>query len=500
MLAARMQRSTARALAAVLSTRRSHNESTLPLDDPQVLYPRCSRAMLASPRKMIALAVIGAAVVLVATQFAPQPAIKSALPADSFARAIQTGNGRLLELCISERADPNGPGADGRTPLLIAVQQQDRGLIARLLELGASVDVADHTGLTPVMLAAASGQLDLLRTFLERSQQPGALDHEGRSAAHHAVLAQQPEALELALSALNEPDTTTLLASACETGNLRMIRRVLERAPAGLEWSAGTRRALSIALAERDADSLRLLLGKHAAPPTLEGGTTPLLAHAIAIEDTELFNALLAAGADPNTVVPTPTDKSFVSLVKSENLRSYLRGDDGVTVLMLAAASGQSEYVRALLDAGADRNRQTSRFKMLALYFAARTEKSNVVQMLLGRGPSPDQLRVEISLAMQKASVLKNGVPILQTSVSTGRKGFDTPAGEYVVTDKKRDHVSSIYKVPMPFFMRLNCRDFGLHAGAVPRYPASHGCIRLPADIAQKLFSEIPVGTVVTIN
>jgi lipoprotein-anchoring transpeptidase ErfK/SrfK len=120
--------------------------------------------------------------------------------------------------------------------------------------------------------------------------------------------------------------------------------------------------------------------------------------------------------------------------------------------------------------------------------------------MLLGRGPTPDELRVEISLAMQKASVLKNGVPILQTSVSTGRKGFDTPPGEYVVTDKKRDHVSSIYKVPMPFFMRLNCRDFGLHAGAVPRYPASHGCIRLPADIAQKLFTEIPVGTVVTIN
>jgi ankyrin repeat protein len=380
------------------------------------------------------------------------------------------------------------------------VQQQNRGLIERLLELGASVDVPDQTGLTPLMLAAAAGQLDLLRTFLARTQQLGAVDHEGRSAAHHAILAQQSAALELTLPTMNEAEAAALIPAACETANLAMMHQVFERAPGGLEWSGATRRALSIALAEHDSGLLRLLLQKHSTPPTVEGGTTPLLAYAVAIDNTELFNALLAAGADPNTVVPTPTDKSFVSLIKSENLRSYLKGDDGVTVLMIAAALGEREYVRALLDAGADRNRQTSRYKMLALYFAARTEKAQVVQMLLGRGPTPDELRVEISLAMQKASVLKNGVPILQTSVSTGRKGFDTPPGEYVVTDKKRDHVSSIYKVPMPFFMRLNCRDFGLHAGAVPRYPASHGCIRLPADIAQKLFSEIPVGTFVTIN
>jgi lipoprotein-anchoring transpeptidase ErfK/SrfK len=109
-------------------------------------------------------------------------------------------------------------------------------------------------------------------------------------------------------------------------------------------------------------------------------------------------------------------------------------------------------------------------------------------------------LRVEISIASQKARVIKNGVPILQTAVSTGRKGFDTPRGEYVVTDKKRSHRSSLYHVQMPFFMRLNCLDFGLHAGAVPNYPASHGCIRLPASVAEKIFSEVPVGTMVSID
>ena len=67
-------------------------------------------------------------------------------------------------------------------------------------------------------------------------------------------------------------------------------------------------------------------------------------------------------------------------------------------------------------------------------------------------------------------------------------------------TDKKTEHVSTIYKVKMPFFMRLNCRDFGMHEGVVPDHPASHGCIRVPRDAARKLFKEVPIGTLVTIT
>jgi lipoprotein-anchoring transpeptidase ErfK/SrfK len=52
----------------------------------------------------------------------------------------------------------------------------------------------------------------------------------------------------------------------------------------------------------------------------------------------------------------------------------------------------------------------------------------------------------------------------------------------------------------MPYFMRLSCLDFGMHEGVVPNHPASHGCIRLPGDVARRLFAEIPVGTVVTVK
>jgi len=212
------------------------------------------------------------------------------------------------------------------------------------------------------------------------------------------------------------------------------------------------------------------------------------------------LRALLRGGVDPNTVLPTPCDKEFVASVSSNYLRSYLVGDEGVTLLMLAAGLGKAEFLRELLDAGADKNRATPKFKMLALYFAARTQKPKCVQILLGKGPSREELRVEISLAAQRASVIRDGVAVYQTPVSTGRKGFDTRPGEYVITDKKRSHRSTIYHSEMPFFMRLNCLDFGLHAGNVPNYPASHGCIRLPAAFAEKFFTELPVGTMVTIN
>jgi hypothetical protein len=167
---------------------------------------------------------------------------------------------------------------------------------------------------------------------------------------------------------------------------------------------------------------------------------------------------------------------------------------------MLAAGLGQADHVRALLEAGADRHRKTTRSKMMALYLAARTDEWRCTQLLLGSGPSPEELRIEISLASQKAALIKDGVPIFDTICSTGRPGYATRSGSYVITDKNRSHRSTIYHVEMPYFMRLSCLDFGMHAGVVPNYPASHGCIRLPSEAARKLFAEIPVGTLVTVK
>ena len=461
---------------------------------------------MSMPNSQVALTLALAGILFLRpSSLAPVKDAPSVLAADSLARAVVTGNPLLFDLCVAERIDVNGPDTDGRTPLLIATVQRDHAMIARLLQMGASVDLPDHSGRTPLAVVATRGEIDLLRSFASRSSLPNAPDAAGRTPLHHAIAARQFEAAETLLPLAPEfhaaPDGgRDLLALAYETADMRMITAILSRTPGPLAWTPETRRALSAAISSEASELVRLLLIKHPAPPTAEGHTVPLLAHAIVNDDAATLRALLRAGADPNTILPTPCPKDFVAQVASNYLRSYLLGDERVTLLMLAAGLGKAEYLRALLEAGADRNRITPKYKMLALYFAARTQNAKCVQILLGKGPTREELRVEISLATQRASVIKDGVAILQTPVSTGRKGFDTRPGEYVVTDKKRNHRSSIYHVEMPFFMRLNCLDFGLHAGNVPNYPASHGCIRLPAEFAQKLFSEIPVGTMVTIN
>jgi len=291
-----------------------------------------------------------------------------------------------------------------------------------------------------------------------------------------------------------------LLGSALASGDMTVLQRILERLPSTTEWTPETRQALEVAISRGLKEQVHLLLTKHSSPPTRAGGVVPLIAYAIATDDTPLFETLLAGGTDPNIAIPKAAEKEFMALIKSRYLRLYIQEETGVNLLMLAAGLGKADYVRALLKAGADRSRHSPREKMLPLYFAAWTENWQCVQMLLGGGPGPEQLRVEISLAKQYASVIKDGVTVFTTKVSTGRDGFSTKPGYYVITDKDRDHRSTIYKCAMPYFMRLSCRDFGMHEGVVQPYPASHGCIRLPGDAAKKLFVDLPIGTVVNIN
>lgn len=105
-----------------------------------------------------------------------------------------------------------------------------------------------------------------------------------------------------------------------------------------------------------------------------------------------------------------------------------------------------------------------------------------------------------VPLSRQRVTLFRNGQPVRSARVSTGKKSTPTPAGKYIKTDKQADWVSSIYKVSMPFFMRLSCKEIGLHAGMVPGYPASHGCIRIPKGDVQAFFKLLKIGDPVTIE
>ena len=105
-----------------------------------------------------------------------------------------------------------------------------------------------------------------------------------------------------------------------------------------------------------------------------------------------------------------------------------------------------------------------------------------------------------VSLPHQLMYVYRNGVRIGRSTVSTGTRGHETPTGVFTVLQKKVDHESSIYKgAKMPHMQRLSWTGICMHAGNLPGYPASHGCVRLPEDFAQKLYSVTSNGSTVII-
>lgn len=135
---------------------------------------------------------------------------------------------------------------------------------------------------------------------------------------------------------------------------------------------------------------------------------------------------------------------------------------------------------------------------------------------------------VRISLAEQRAYFYRAGKLVGVSQLSTGREGLVTPTGKYSIIQKDQNHVSTKYGdyvdgadnvvlenvelgkdpkppgthfkgAPMPYFMRI-VGGVGMHAGYLPGYPASHGCIRMPEFMAENFFKTVSVGTPVTIT
>ena len=107
---------------------------------------------------------------------------------------------------------------------------------------------------------------------------------------------------------------------------------------------------------------------------------------------------------------------------------------------------------------------------------------------------------VLVSLPEQMAHVYRNGLKIGVTTVSTGRKGHRTPTGVFVILQKDKHHHSSIYhNASMPNTQRLTWGGICLHAGGLPGYPSSHGCVHLPLEFSAKLFTITHLGTTVII-
>ena len=109
-------------------------------------------------------------------------------------------------------------------------------------------------------------------------------------------------------------------------------------------------------------------------------------------------------------------------------------------------------------------------------------------------------LLIVASTTEQVAYVYRNGIRIARSSVSTGRPGHPTPTGVFTILEKEVHHTSSIYKgAEMPYMERVTWGGIALHAGDLPGYPDSHGCIRLPLEFSKLLFGVTMKGATVII-
>ncbi len=105
-----------------------------------------------------------------------------------------------------------------------------------------------------------------------------------------------------------------------------------------------------------------------------------------------------------------------------------------------------------------------------------------------------------VSLPDQLVYVYRNGVRIAASTCSTGKLGHLTPTGVFKILQKDKNHHSSTYNnAPMPNMNRLTWSGIALHAGQLPGYPASHGCVRLPKEFSSLLFGITKVGMTVVI-
>ena len=147
----------------------------------------------------------------------------------------------------------------------------------------------------------------------------------------------------------------------------------------------------------------------------------------------------------------------------------------------------------ALLAQGAPQSAQ--------LTLARQADKLKPGEWVLKPEIAPDgPVLVYVDLGRQRATVYRNGVRIGVSTISSGKDGYETPTGVFTILEKDKDHRSRTYdNAPMPYQQRLTWMGVALHAGNLPGYPASHGCIRLPMKFAEKLFTITPMGGTVVI-
>ena len=447
---------------------------------------------------------------------------------------VRTGNPALLRMLEQCGVGPSGLNSRGESAVEVAILEGRKNLLRRLMEAGAPLSSSHPTGWNVLQLALQRGDSEVLKTLLAHGADPQARGGNHRTSLDLALaLGSSAQEIDLLLEAGADPNQVGPDGRAAL--DLLLAEKDFERAGILIRHGGRAGLALYNAVVEGDRDTFRFLLRQGVKPET--GAEDPVLVAAVreghaelvadllevcgkqdltrrgregqsafhlavALNRLDLCRLLLGAGADANKSFARPVKTEFLARVRPIGyLKSHLKYDSRVTPLMAAADCGNLELAGLLMDHGARRFTWTGRKSYYPIGFAARRGDVKMMQLLLGVDPENEERWVKVDLTEQRVSVYDGtGRELFSSEVSTGKKGYRTRTGEFVITNKNRHHVSNIYKgVKMPYFQRFSCGDFGFHEGYCPGYPASHGCLRVPRGEASKLWEITKVGDRVVI-
>jgi len=449
--------------------------------------------------------------------------------------AIHQSKRALCESLIQRKVDAKEfPVSPHPLPPVIqgAMLQGWHDLLEPLVKCGAGVDTVSQAGHTAADIALDQGNVPVFQQLLRLGSQP--LEGTWSDALLNAVTHSQGQRLQTLLDAGIRPLTNTdhsnrlvrealrhgdtkvlevllqhdihppsLFHEACEAGRLDLLQ-LLEKNGIAPDPScdASIDPPIHAAIRSGKAEVLHYLLERTHDVHVLGRENQTPLACAIARRQLDMVKLLLDHKADPNRPLQPKANAAFLAQIPSNSMRWYLVFDRNVTPLMLAANSGHVEMARTLMQRGAKLNAWTAVNKTWPLNFACRQADVPMMRLMLRKNPYVESQFVHVDLAKQEAKLFDVcGNVVFATKISSGKKGFATPKGTFVITNKHRTWNSTIYdNASMPCFQRLSCGDFGFHQGIVPGYPASHGCLRVPYGNAQKLFELTQVGDRVVIE
>lgn len=420
-------------------------------------------------------------------------------------RAFEDRDEELFDLAVRAGGDIKIPGPSGLTMFQEAAAAKDLKWLTMLLDRGADANQRSADDNPLWWEFYNEGQIDVAEQLLDAGADIDALDAGGARPVDRALAVENLRMSRYLFNRGAEAETAGgKFWYALMDKNYALMRLLLSRGVSPNLPNADDLKPLTYAVRYGDEHAALLLLESGAKLDTATKVTGhTLFEWTLAWKQPMLAEVLIQRGADPNQRISSPVRSEFLDHFEGRgNLQFYLKNDTGLTPMMVVAGSGQYEMLTMLKKKGATKSLNTTKWKSWPINFAVKAEDIRMAQMLLGRDPDTDgkDRKIVVNLDTQKAIFYEQGEVIYTASCSTGKKGYRTEPGIFVITNKDRLRRSNLYDANMPYFMRLSCSAIGLHQGNIPGYPASHGCIRLPYSYAKKFFATAQVGDIVEIK